>query len=178
MPGLTGLTFTADSLAVRDIRGASCNDVYDGEILAQGPCAPVGAVATLDLDVRFEPAARSGDVAAFAAQLGGKDVRVEAWGLLDGNGIRDEAVRGAYRSAQDDARLIAVAAGGRLGEPVLIQGVQTTQVGSEQLELTATLTTDTLLSELPQITPQVAVQLAAPPVTTTARVTVEFRLER
>lgn len=181
MAGLTGLTFTADSLVVQDIRESSCRSVYNSaEVLSQGACSVVGAVATIDLDVRFEPASRSGDVAAFAVQLGGKNIRVEAWGVSDQAGLRDQAVRGAFTSAQTEARLIATAAGGRLGEVLQIQDPQAgvVTVGSEQLELTATLSLDTLLNEQPQIEPQISMQLAAPPVTATARMTVEFKLER
>ena len=87
-------------------------------------------------------------------------------------------MRGAFLSAQNEARLMAIAAGGKLGEVMTIQNPEAGafRVGSDRLDLTATLSVDTLLGELPQILPAVKVQLAAPPVSTTARVTVEFRL--
>ena len=183
LPGLAGVRFTADDIRITEIRGPDCRrqgDYSERESLTRGACAIVGVVATIDLDIRFSPATKVGDVAAFAAQLGGKDVRIGSSGLTDDAGLRAEALRRAFQAAEDEGRAIAAATGGRLGVVLLVQDSQAavTTVGSEQLEVTGTLSVDTMLNETPAIVPAVSLNLTPAPVSATARITVDFALER
>jgi len=181
--GLDRARFETGNIDIVELRGPECrtrDSRGSFEVLTQGECAIVGAVATLQLTVTLSDASRVGEAAGYATQLGAKHVNLAGSGLFDNAGLREEALRAAVANARKEATAIAEAAGLRLGPLIQAQDADSFRVntiGSEQLELTATMTTDTLLGELPQIIP-VDLDLTVPPVKASARVTASFGLAK
>jgi uncharacterized protein YggE len=86
----------------------------------------------------------------------------------------DIARRNAVAEARRRAELYASALGSRVVRVIEVSEPGAVRVGAEQLELTATLTTDDLLNDLPQIIPEVPIVPGE--VTTRVSVSVSFEL--
>ncbi len=86
----------------------------------------------------------------------------------------DLARQSAVAEARRRAELYAGALGLRVARVIEVTEPGAARVGAEQLELTATLTTDSLLNELPQIIPEVPI--VSGEIATRVNVSVSFEL--
>lgn len=122
--GAGALEISDGAIATQEARNPACSPQQPflaQQRLSTGDCAVVGAITTIEVDVKVHPAARAGDVASLAAQLGGKNVGVRGSGFDHESDVQAEAAQRAVAEARRQAELIARAAGGRLGELLRVQ---------------------------------------------------------
>ncbi|MET0294834.1 MAG: SIMPL domain-containing protein [Caulobacter sp.] len=111
---------TAEHMNVQDARGPECGRPRPivPAMMNTGECAIVGAVASITVQARLQPAAKFGDASSLVAQLGGKAPRLHSSGLLDRQALDADATTAAVAEARREAEILAKAAGVKLG-PIL-----------------------------------------------------------
>jgi len=130
--------------------------------------------ATNSVRVRVRAIETTGRVLEAIVATGGNRVQRIVLSHQDPLAQLDIARRNAVAEARRRAELYASALGSRVVRVIEVSEPGAARVGAEQLELTATLTTDSLLDELPQIIP--AVPIVPGEVTTRVSVSVSFEL--
>lgn len=128
--------------------------------------------ATNSVRVRVREVEATGRVVQAIVAAGGNTVEGVSLSHQDPDAQFDHARQAAIAEARRRADLYAEALGLRV-----VRAIEVTEEGaarpvSEQLELTATLTTDSLLNELPQV----LVPIVPGEITTRSRVSVSFEL--
>jgi hypothetical protein len=118
---------------------------------------------------------RTGRIIEAAVAAGGNSLNGVFFAHHDPQAQLDQARRDAIAEARRRAELYANALGMRVQHVVSVTEAGAARPGSEQLELTATLTTDSLLNELPQIIAAV-VPVAPGEIETSASVSVTYEL--
>lgn len=124
LKGLGDVEISDGAVSTQEVRNPACspNQPYLAQQrLSTGECAVVGAITTIELDVKVRPATRAGDVASLASQLGAKNVGLRGSGFDHDEDVQAEAAQQAVAHARREADLIARAAGGRLGELLRVQ---------------------------------------------------------
>ncbi len=124
LKGIGALEISDSALSTQEVRSPACSPQQPylaQQRLSTGDCAVVGAITTIEVDVKVRPATRAGDVASLAAQLGGKSVGLRGSGFDHESDVQAEAAQRAVAEARRQAELIARAAGGRLGELLRVQ---------------------------------------------------------
>ena len=124
--------------------------------------------------VRVRAIETTGRVLEAIVATGGNRVERILLSHQDGLAQLDLARQSAIAEARRRAEIYAGALGLRVARVIEVSEPGAARVGAEQLELTATLTTDLLLNELPQILP--AVPIVPGEVTTRVSVSVSFEL--
>ena len=122
--GLDGSEISDGAVSTQEVRNPACspNQPYLAQQrLSTGECSVVGAITSIELDVKVRPATRGGDVASLASQLDGKNVGLRGSGFDHDEDVQAEAAQRAVADARREADLIARAAGGRLGELLRVQ---------------------------------------------------------
>lgn len=108
------------ALDVEIVRGKDCGlnsddaPMPDHAVLSQGVCAPIGAVAKVELRLKISPATRLGEVAAHTVAAGAERPDVVGSGVTDMDALKREAMRQALAEAQGKAEAIASASGRKL----------------------------------------------------------------
>lgn len=164
---MTGLidALRREGIAERDIRTVSAS-VYPNR--QQRIIANYRAVNAVGVRVRDINAA--GRIVDAIVEAGGNTVEGVHFSFQDPAAQHDLARRAAIAEARRRADLYAEALGLSVARTIEVSEPGAVRQVSEQLELTATLTTDSLLSELPSL-PIVPGEIA-----TRAQVTVSFEL--
>ncbi len=162
-------TLRHEGLAERDIQTDSVNV---GQQRRQRVIT--GYQATNSVRVRVRAIEATGQVLEAIVATGGNRVQRIVLSHQDPLAQLDIARRSAVAEARRRAELYASALGSRVVRVIEVSEPGAVRVGAEQLELTATLTTDSLLDELPQILP--AVPIVPGEVTTRVSVSVSFEL--
>jgi uncharacterized protein YggE len=130
--------------------------------------------ATNSVRIRVRAIETTGRVLEAIVATGGNRVQRIVLSHQDPLAQLDVARRNAVAEARRRAELYATALGSRVVRVIEVSEPGAVRVGAEQLELTATLTTDDLLNDLPQILP--AVPIVPGEVTTRVSVSVSFEL--
>jgi uncharacterized protein YggE len=122
---VTSAGVEGNEVSVQVVRGVACASRDDENnskvVLSQGACAPVGYVATLQVRARVMPATCVGALAAYASQIGAREVSIGASGVADNEALQREATRQALANARTQAEAIATASGRKLGPIIRIQ---------------------------------------------------------
>lgn len=184
--GITSAQVSNTQLSTQDVRGPSCSPSQPylaTQRLSVGECAIVGSIATMELEAKVYPAAKAGDVASMATQLGAKSIGVRGSGFENDSALQDEAAEKAVADARREAELVARAAGARLGQVLRIQDAVFPTAYSNVESVVVTGSRVQPFPEAPAPPPPPPPPLAVPltftpqPVTRTARVTLVFALE-
>lgn len=162
-------TLRREGLAERDIQTDSVNV---GQQRRQRIVA--GYQATNSVRVRVRAIETTGRVLEAIVATGGNRVQRIVLSHQDPLAQLDIARRNAVAEARRRAELYASALGSRVVRVLEVSEPGAVRVDAEQLELTATLTTDSLLDELPQIIPDVPIVPGE--ITTRVSVSVSFEL--
>ena len=120
LPGSPVVGLASGALDVDVVRGKDCGGPDDAPmperpVLSQGACAVIGAVATLDLQLKISPATALSEGAAHAVADGADRPHIEGTGVTDMDALNRDAMRQALANAQAKAETIAAASGRRLG---------------------------------------------------------------
>ena len=176
LPGMKRLTAESNDLSVNEVRGEKCDNDgdYDNRLSA-GACAVVGYLAEMRIEAVVAPAARVGDAASLANELGARGVDVGTGGVDHPEQLADRAAKAALDVARREAQVLATASGGRLGPIIRIQDARNIPVDLEGMTRV-----EDLLNALPQAfaKPTVQLDLTPPPVTRSADFVVVYGLER
>jgi uncharacterized protein YggE len=162
-------TLRREGLAERDIQTDS---VSVGQQRRQRLIA--NYQATNSVRIRVRAIETTGRVLEAIVATGGNRVQRIVLSHQDPLAQLDIARRNAVAEARRRAELYASALGSRVVRTIEVSEPGAVRVGAEQLELTATLTTDELLNDLPQIIPEVPIVPGE--VTTRVSVSVSFEL--
>lgn len=131
--------------------------------------------AVNSLEVRVRDISATSRIVQAAVNAGGNTVDRISFGFADPVAQADIARSNAIAEARRRAELYARSLGQRVVRAVSVSEPGAVRIGAEQLELTATLTTESLLDELPQIIPAV-IPVSPGEVETRASVSVSFEL--
>jgi len=178
LPGMTRLTAETSDLSVSEVRGDKCgDDGGDESRLSTGACAVVGYLAEIRVDAVIAPAARVGDAASLANELGARTVQIRSGGIDHPEQLADRAAKAALDKAHHEAQVLAAASGGRLGRVIRIQDAR---FAEERIQLEGTTRVEDLLNALPQamVNPSAPVKLTPPPVVRRADFVVVYALDR
>jgi len=177
LAGASSSRVETGELKVTPIRGKDCNS---GEryrpvpVLSDGACAIVGYVASLSMTVKVAPAARVGDAASLAAELGGADVELSGSGLDARNALKEAAAQAAIDDARAQASAIAKASGVKLGPILRVQDPETMDYAGGYAGLARLQPRPAAAAY--EVAPAVAVSLTVPPVRENARLMVVFSI--
>lgn len=178
--GVKAVDVTASEFKVQEVRGSDCErgESYDPRpTLSEGACAVTGYLATMALRAKLSPAARAGDAASLAAELGGRNVTLADFGLNDPSSLRDGAISAAIQDARAQAAAIAKASGVKLGPIALVSDRSPRaydSVAAEDVPL-ADAAPAALLAR-PPTAPTASVKITVPPVEETVRLSVVFSI--
>lgn len=178
--GATSVEITTSELKVQEVQGSDCDrgESYEPRpTLSEGVCAVKGYLATMAMQVKLMPAARAGDAASLAAELGGRNVTLADFGLQDPSSLRDAAISAAVQDARVQATAIAKASGVKLGPIALISDRGPRDYDSAVFE-DAPLADAPAAMRLakPPTAPTASVKVTVPPVKETARLSVVFSI--
>jgi uncharacterized protein YggE len=162
-------TLRREGLAERDIQTAS---VTVGQQRRQR--VVTNYQANNSVRVRVRAIETTGRVLDAIVAAGGNRVERIVLSHQDPLAQLDAARRDAVAEARRRAEIYAAALGLRVVRVIEVSEPGAARVGAEQLELTATLTTDSLLDELPQIIP--SVPIVPGEITTRVSMSVSFEL--
>lgn len=158
-----------EGVAERDIQTASVTVGQQGRQRVAGNYRAANSVS-----VRVRAIETTGRVLEAIVAVGGNRVERIVLSHQDPLAQLDLARRNAVAEARRRAELYASALGQRVVRTIEVTEPGAARVGAEQLELTATLTTDELLNDLPQIIPEVPIVPGE--ITTKVNVSVSFEL--
>jgi len=125
--GVSRVEIRTAQATTQDVRGPHCPSVAvylpntPNAPANTGECAITGVSANLEVEVKVEPAARAGDVASLAGQLGGRSLQYRGSGINDDHALQGQATEAAVADARHEAEVLARAAGVRLGQVLRIQ---------------------------------------------------------
>ncbi|WP_269716578.1 SIMPL domain-containing protein [Caulobacter sp. NIBR2454] len=128
-----------ESLSVQDVRTPACEPQRPYAVqmrLTSEECAVIGAIASINIQARIEPAEKVGEAASLVAQLGGKNPYMRGSGLRDRKPLDDDAMASAVGEARRQAEVLAKAAGVKLG-PILRIMDGNTQFDSRNMMMAA-----------------------------------------
>jgi uncharacterized protein YggE len=162
----------SQSVRVQAARGNDCKvEEYEETLrLSAGECAILGYVAKQDFDVRTSSVSDAGTMVGLAGRHGAIDPKIEGFRLADDREARRQAIAAALTNARDKAQAIAAGSSARLGEvlSVSLDGAAVQEI---------IITGSRALRSNYQGTP-IAVKVDPGPVETTARVTVNYAIDR
>lgn len=117
----TDSELTAGHIDMMEVRGDGCGNGrgYGGQPrLSTGDCAVVGAIATMQMNVRTRAVDKAGTAVGLASRLGASNARIQGFALSDPDEAQGRASAVAIRAARQRAEAVAAGAGLRLG-PIL-----------------------------------------------------------
>ena len=167
LDGLTQSRVTTNQPKVEPTYAPDCGNSDDGD---REDCPITGYVAHTSIQIDASPAARAGDAVSLAAELGARGTRLEAYLLSNDSDLRSEANRAAFLDAQRQAEALAQASGQRIVRVLRVQdpGAGGGYSYAENL--------DEIVVTGNRVQPAVRLDVAPPPIKTTARLTVVFEI--
>ena len=181
LPGAPVVGLDASALDVSIVRGKDCGNpddapMPDRAVLSQGACAPIGAVAKLDLELKISPATALSEVAAHAVADGADRPHDDGSGVTDLDALKRDAMRQALANAQARAETMAAASGRQLG-PILRIDDGSARSYDEELGRLHTFHDKAVSVRLEKLPPPPPLSLTAPPVRADASVSVIYQLQ-
>lgn len=168
LDGLEAARLNTGPPQVQPTHAADCNAQRYG---GQNNCPVTGYRATMAVTLTGAPVARAGDAVSLAAERGAENARLEAVFLAADEGLKAAANRAAFVDARRQAEALAQASGQRVIRILRIQDPGARTFTAETMESDEVVVTGS------RIRPAVSLDVAPPPVSVTARLTVVFEIE-
>lgn len=163
------------SVNVRASRSSACQsqDYGPGPQLSTGSCAVLGYVARMDVTVRMAPKT-AGTATGLASRLGAEQANIQRFGLRSDAVARRAAIAAAITDAKAQAAAIAAASGQQLGDILEVRD----QNAFSQSDIVVTGSMLAAPPPPPAPPPPVEIAISPEPVTSAARITVTFAIQR
>lgn len=166
LEGLSHGEITTRNLEVNPLYAADCRQQYD----EPSGCPPTGYVVTSALTFEGQPVGRAGDAVSLASELGATRATFSEVDVVDRGALEAEARASAYGDAVRQAEALAQASGQRLVRPLRVMPERYNQPDFFGDDSSRIVVTGARI-------PAVRLDVAPPPVTATARLTVLFESE-
>ena len=176
---LTGLLGSApiaihtSGMKIEASRSPDCkgdDDYSDQPRLSTGPCAILGYVAGVSIDVRTKDIKDAGTAVGLAGRLGADNASIEGFDLEDKDAARREAAAKALADANDQAEAITKGSGADLG-PLLSVRNQAADAEAMDVVVTASRAAPPVVSA-----PPIVVTTLPQPIETTVRLVVTYAI--
>ncbi|WP_260921873.1 SIMPL domain-containing protein [Novosphingobium sp. 9] len=180
--GVRNLAKDADlhtsDLNVAEIRPKECDaNNYGTQRLSEGPCAVIGYVATMPVQVETGDVDDAGTLTGLISRLGGTYVGISRFSLHDDNAARAKALAQALADARNQAQMIADGSGRKLGPLLRVQDGDYRNVAPE-LMVTAMRAGEAPPPPPPPAPPApIKVGMKPAPIETSARIMVSYALQ-
>lgn len=162
-------------LTVTTVRGEDCKAgrYNDGPKLSTGACAIVGYVAGQNFTATTTKITDAGTMVGLAGRNGATGPQISKFDIADPKPAKNQAIAAALADARTKAQAMAQGSGLTLGPMI-----SATLDSARDFDLDGTVTVETLLNELPQLTAPSPVRVVVAPteIETSARVTVAYAI--
>jgi uncharacterized protein YggE len=171
LEGLETAAITTSGTSVEPVRPPRCNERYDDD--GSVDCQITGYLARMSIDLEGSPVERAGDAVSLASERGAQSARLDSFDVSDRAALQARANELAFLDARQQAEAVAAASGQRVTRILRIAQPGARNVGSiddegqvEEIVVTGS-----------RMRPTVSLEVAPPPATATARLTVVFEIE-
>lgn len=171
LQGLTRARLTTGAPSVRPTFDPSCGQAGYGR--TTDDCPIVGYVAAMALTLEAGPIERAGDALSLASERGARDVQVQDFYLRDDATQKTQARQAAFADARRQAEALAQAANQRIVRLLRLEEPNVRAYGAPPPLL---VVGDVAVTGA-RIQPTVSLDVAPPPVVTTAQVSAVFEIE-